>query len=64
MWSRKAEANERAVETQDPKIFRRQAIKAAKDFCYGKEVIDKLNAAKTIDEMNSIMKAARKEKFK
>lgn len=57
-------ANERAVETSDPKIFRRQAIKAAKDFCYGKEVIDKLNAAKTIEEMNRIMKVARKEKFK
>lgn len=54
----------RATETNDTTVFRRNAIKAAKDFCYGEEVIKQLKAAKTIDEMDKIMKAARKEKFK
>lgn len=64
MVHRKIVANDRSIETEDPKVFRRQAIKAAKDLCYGKEVIDKLNAAKTIEDMDHIMRVARKEKFK
>lgn len=44
--------------------FRRDAIKAAKDFNYGDEVISKPKAAKTVAEMDRIMRTARKEKFK
>lgn len=44
--------------------FRREAIKAAKDFNYGDEVIQNLKDAKTIAEMDRIMRTARKEKFK
>ncbi len=48
----------------DTKVFKKQAIKAAKNLCYGEEVINKLEAATTIAEMDRIMKTARKEKFK
>lgn len=43
---------------------RKNAIKAAKDFNYGDDVIDKLKAAKTISEVNRIMVDARHEKLK
>lgn len=43
--------------------YRHQAITAAKDLCYGKEVLDRLKAAKTIGEIDRIMRAARKKKF-
>lgn len=43
--------------------FRRQAIKAARDFHYGKDVIQKLKDAKTEGEIDRIMKNARHEKF-
>ena len=46
------------------KLFKRQAIKAAKDLLYGNEVVKQLEAAKTIAEMDRIMKTARKEKLK
>lgn len=49
---------------EDAKTFRRQAIKAAKDLDYGEEVVLSLKAAKTVGEMDRIMKTARKEKFK
>jgi hypothetical protein len=53
-----------SIMEQDVKQFKRQAIKAAKDFNYGDEVISKLKAAKTVAEMDRIMRTARKEKFK
>lgn len=46
------------------KEFKKQAIKAAKDLLYGNEVVKQLEAAKTISEMDRIMKTARKEKLK
>lgn len=46
------------------KLFKRQAIKAAKDLLYGNEVVKQLEAAKTIAEMDRIIKTARKEKLK
>lgn len=44
--------------------FRRQAIRAAKDLYYGKDVEKNLRNATTINEMNRIMQKARLEKFK
>lgn len=46
------------------KEFKRQAIKAAKDLLYGNEVVKQLEAAKTIAEIDCIIKTARKEKLK
>lgn len=46
------------------KEFKKQAVKAAKDLLYGNEVVKQLEAAKTIAEMDHIMKTARKEKLK
>lgn len=46
------------------KAFKNQAVKAAKDLLYGDEVVKQLEAAKTIAEMDRIMKTARKEKLK
>lgn len=43
--------------------FRRQAINAAKDFHYGKDVIKQLKEAKSDAEIDRIMKTARHEKF-
>ena len=40
------------------KEFKKQAIKAAKDLLYGNEVVKQLEAAKTIAEMDRIMKTA------
>lgn len=57
-------ANNRPTDSNDLVIFRRQAIKAAKDLCYGDEVIEKLKAATTINEVDRTMRTARKEKFK
>lgn len=46
------------------KLYKKQAIKAAKDLMYGKEVVEKVEAASTIADIDRIMKNARKEKFK
>lgn len=46
------------------KEFKKQAVKAAKDLLYGDEVVKQLEAAKTIAEMDRVMKTARKEKLK
>lgn len=44
-------------------VFRKQAIKAAKDLLYGEEVIKALKNAKTESEIDRIMKTARKKTF-
>ena len=44
--------------------YRKQAIKAAKDFHYGDKVIADLKAAKSETEIYRIMHNARKEHFK
>lgn len=44
--------------------YRRDAIKAAKDFEYGEETIKKLKAATTILEVQRIMVTRRHEFFK
>jgi len=41
------------------KIYRKDAISIAKDFGYDDYIIDKINAAKTTDEISSIMSNAR-----
>jgi hypothetical protein len=43
--------------------FRRQAIEAAKDLCYGDAVIKALKTADSVGEMDRIMKKARHEMF-
>lgn len=43
--------------------FKSNAIKAAKDFGYGDDIVNKIRAAKSDSEIDRIMKAARKEKF-
>ena len=55
--------NHAVVERQETSSFRRHAIKAARDLYYSEEVIEKLKAATTIDEMSRIMRATRREKF-
>ena len=44
--------------------YRDNAIKAAKDLKYGKDVIERIKTAKTEAEIERIMINARKEKFK
>jgi len=39
--------------------YRKQAIRAAKDFCYGTEVINRIKKAKTSTEISQIMHTAR-----
>ena len=43
-------------------LYRRRSIRAAKDFCYGTGVVESIEAAKTIGEIERIMVAARKRK--
>lgn len=40
--------------------YKRSAIKAANELCYPKEIIDKLEEAKTESEIARIMRNARK----
>lgn len=44
----------------DFRVVKRKAIKAAKDLGYGKDVIEKVKAAKNEGEINSAMTTARK----
>ena len=44
------------------KKYKAWAIKAAKELWYGKEVVEKLKAAKTDNEISLIMKTARFER--
>lgn len=46
----------------DEKNYRKQAMIAAKDLCYGNEVIKKIKAAKSDAEIERIMNAARHAK--
>lgn len=41
-------------------VERKNVIQAAKDLCYGDEVISRLYAAKTMGELEQIMNTARK----
>lgn len=43
--------------------FKRQALRAAKDFNYGKDVENAIRESTTIEETNRIMRKARHEKF-
>lgn len=45
------------------KAYKSEAIKAAKDFGYGTEVIESLKKAKTDGEIQRLMIAARHKKF-
>jgi hypothetical protein len=40
--------------------YKRSAIRAAKELCYGKEVIDKLKKASSDDEITRIMLSSRR----
>lgn len=44
------------------KDYRSQAVRAAKDFGYGKEVVKKIRDAETEEEIITIMTRARKER--
>ena len=46
----------------DEENYRKQAMIAAKDPCYGKEVIEKIKAAKNDAEIERIMNMARHAK--
>ena len=48
---------------QENKNYRNDAIRAAFDFGYGDEVIKKIKAAKTDNEIERIMRNARKQKW-
>jgi hypothetical protein len=41
------------------KLYKKQAIEAAKDLCYEKEVVDKIKAASNSAEIDRILRAAR-----
>lgn len=41
---------------------RQEVLKAAKQLCYSKEVIQKIENAKTVNELTRIMKSARGSK--
>ena len=43
--------------------YKKQALKAAKDFYYDDEIIHRIENAKSDNEVSRIMKEARKEKF-
>lgn len=49
--------------TSPKNFYKKDAIRAAKDFGYGPEVIEKIQNAKSEFEISRIMAAARKEKF-
>lgn len=43
--------------------FKANAIKAAKDFGYGDDVVKRIRASKNDNEIDRIMREARKKKF-
>ena len=45
----------------DLRAYRRGALKAAKELCYGDEVIRRIKNAKSSDEISRIMKTAREK---
>lgn len=45
------------------KTYKKEAMTAADELCYGYDVVAKLKKAKTSDEISRIMLNARKEKF-
>lgn len=47
----------------DTEGYRRDCLKAARDFRYGEKVIQRLYMAQTVREISNIMTRARKEKF-
>ena len=51
------------VEKESLANYKSQATKAAKDLCYGYKVLSKIKDAKTIGEVERIMRNARHEKF-
>lgn len=51
------------AESKELQIYRPHAIAAAKDLFYGEEVIKKIKAAKTVGEIEQIMRTARRERF-
>ena len=53
-----------AVGPRDPFLnHKRNAIHAAEDLGYGRDVIKEVEAAKSSDEINRIMKSARYRRF-
>lgn len=48
---------------KDKERYKPSAIRAAKDLGYGDEVVRKIRAAKTDDEIERIMVSARHKKF-
>lgn len=52
-----------AINKEDDMSYRKFALKAAKDLCYGEEVIDLIKNAKNNEEIERIMISARKGLF-
>ena len=52
----------RGFHRDDEENYRKQAMIAAKDLCYGNEVIEKIKAAKNDAEIERIMNTSRHEK--
>lgn len=46
-------------ENDDVRVYRKAALKAARDLCYGEEVQRRLRNAETTAEISRIMKSAR-----
>lgn len=44
------------------KDYQRESIRIAEDFCYGDEVIEKIKAATTEDEISTVLRFARKSR--
>ena len=51
------------IEEESLAHYKSQATKAAKDSCYGYKVMAKIEDAKTIGEIERIMRTARHDKF-
>ena len=51
------------IRDDDFKSFRRQSVRIAKDFSYGKAVVSAIEKAESIAEINRILHTARDKKF-
>ena len=51
------------IRDDDFKSFRRQSVRIAKDFSYGKAVVSAIEKAESIAEINRILHTARDNKF-
>lgn len=52
------------IKDDDFPTFRKQSVKIAKDFSYGKDVVSAIEKAKSVGEINRILRTARNKKFR